>query len=95
MKRVALGEINDRSRVWRPTSSQKTPGARALGVARFNVRIRKGVRLRREPPDRRESEILGRPHAARPSGGAFRPPRSPFLSLTADHPVNAHRAVNR
>jgi hypothetical protein len=81
-------EINDRSRIWRPSSSQKTPGQRTLGVARSNARIRKSLRLRPERAARPESGFSGRSRAAGPFAGSFRRPRSPFLSLTADRPVN-------
>lgn len=41
----------------------------------------------------RESALLDRSGSSGPFEGVFRPPRSPFLSLAADRPVNAHRAV--
>jgi hypothetical protein len=80
--RDAIGRESER-----PSSSHETPGRRAPGVARFNARIRKGLRRRWERAERRESAILGRSRAVGRFGGAFRPRRSPFLSLTADHPV--------
>lgn len=51
--------------------------------------------MRLGPAGRPESAISGCYRAASPFEGASRPPRSPFLSLTADRSVNAHRAVNR
>jgi len=86
--RVAFGEINDRSRVWRPSSSRRTPGQRAPGVARFIASIRKGLRQRPDRVGRPESAFLGRSRTGATSRAPFRPPRSRILSLTADRPLS-------
>lgn len=92
MKRVAFGEINDRSRVWRPSSSHETPGVRALGVVCFNAWNRNRLRVWLRRPKRRESGGSGRSYGAEPPAAAFWPVRSQILLLTADRPVNARRA---
>ena len=42
--RVTFGEVHDRMRNWRPSSSRNTPIQRALGVFRSIARICKGLR---------------------------------------------------
>lgn len=59
---VALGEIEDRSRVARPTSLRAKRGARARVIVGSNARIRKGLPMRPARDKRRESAFPG-PHA--------------------------------
>jgi len=86
---VSFGEVNDRLRVGRPTSSLQIPGRRTPGVVRFIASICKGLRKRGGRFRRPESAFPSRSSAGSPSRAPLRPLRSRILSLTAHRTVSS------